>query len=86
MGRKSTKTNKNIYQQLREGLGWTREEAESRLDSISADRIAKIEGNKSQPYPFEVLTMSEVYGQPALCNYYCTKECEIGAKYVPVFR
>ena len=74
MGRKSTKTNKNIYQQLREGLGWTREEAESRLDSISVDRIAKIEGNKSQPYPFEVLKMSEVYGQPALCNYYCTKE------------
>lgn len=83
MGRKSTKTNKNIYQQLREGLGWSREEAELRLDSISADRIAKIEGNKSQPYPLEVLTMSEVYGQPALCNYFCTKECEIGAKYVP---
>ena len=50
---------------------------------ITADRIAKIESNKSQPYPMEVLNMSEVYGQPALCNYYCTNECEIGAKYVP---
>lgn len=84
MGRKSIKANKNIYQVLREELGWSREEAESRMDGlITADRIAKIEGNKSQPYPMEVLNMSEVYGQPALCNYYCTNECEIGAKYVP---
>lgn len=84
MGRKSTKANKNIYQVLREELGWSREEAESRMNGLmTADRIAKIEGNKSQPYPMEVLNMSEVYGQPALCNYYCTNECEIGAKYVP---
>ena len=84
MGRKSTKANKNIYQILREELGWSREEAESRMNGLmTADRIAKIEGNKSQPYPMEVLNMSEVYGQPALCNYYCTNECEIGAKYVP---
>ena len=84
MGRKSIKANKNIYQVLREELGWSREEAESRMDGlITADRIAKIESNKSQPYPMEVLNMSEVYGQPALCNYYCTNECEIGAKYVP---
>ena len=84
MGRKSIKTNKNIYQVLREELGWSREEAESRMNGLmTADRIAKIEGNKSQPYPMEVLNMSEVYGQPALCNYYCTNECEIGAKYVP---
>lgn len=84
MGRKSTKANKNIYQQLRENLGWSREEAESQMNGLlTTDRIAKIEGNKSQPYPLEVLTMSESYGQPALCNYFCTKECEIGAKYVP---
>lgn len=83
MGRKSTKPNKNIYQILREDLGWSREEAEYRLDFISADRIAKIESGKSIAQPVEVVKMSEEYGQPALCNYYCTKECEIGAKYVP---
>ena len=27
--------------------------------------------------------MSEVYGRPALCNHFCTNECEIGKKYVP---
>lgn len=83
MGRKSTKVNKNIYQLLREELGWSREDAESRLEYISADRIVKIESGKSQAQPDEVKKMSEVYGQPALCNYYCTKECDIGKKYVP---
>ena len=72
MGRKSTKANKNIYQVLREELGWTREEAEKRLEYISADRIAKIESGKAQVQPDEVRRLSEVYGQPALCNYYCT--------------
>lgn len=86
MGRKSIKTNKNIYQVLREELGWTREEAEKRLEYISADRIAKIESGKAQVQPDEVRRLSEVYGQPALCNYYCTKECDIGKKYVPEVR
>ena len=83
MGRKSTKTNKNIYQVLREELGWSREEAEKRLEYISADRIVKIESGKSQAQPDEVRKMSEVYRQPALCNYFCTNECDIGKKYVP---
>lgn len=83
MGRKSTKTNKNIYQVIREELGWSREEAEKRLEYISADRIVKIESGKSQAQPDEVRKMSEVYGQPALCNYFCTNECDIGKKYVP---
>ena len=34
MGRKSTKENKNIYQEVRDNLGWSREK--------SADEIAKI--------------------------------------------
>ena len=83
MGRKSTKANKNIYQVLREELGWSREEVEKRLEYISADRIVKIESGKSQAQPDEVRKMSEVYGQPALCNYFCTNECDIGKKYVP---
>lgn len=86
MGRKSTKANKNIYQILREEIGWSREEAEKRLEYISADRIVKIESGKSQAQPDEVRRLSEVYGQPSLCNYYCTKECDIGKKYVPEVR
>ena len=83
MGRKSTKANKNIYQILREDLGWSREEAEYHLGYISADRIAKIESGKVQVQPDEVKKMSEVYGRPALCNHFCTNGREIGKKYVP---
>ncbi len=83
MGRKSTKANKNIYQVLREECGLSREEAEKRLVFITADRIVKIESGRVQAQPDEVKKMSEVYGQPALCNHFCTKECEIGKKYVP---
>lgn len=83
MGRKSIKLNKSIYQLLREERGWSREEAEFQLEFISADKIAKIESGKTQAQPADVVQMSEKYGHPALCNYYCKNECEIGKKYVP---
>lgn len=83
MGRKSIKLNKSIYQLLREERGWSREEAEFQLEFISADKIAKIESGKTQAQPADVVQMSEKYGHPALCNYYCKNECEIGKKYAP---
>lgn len=27
--------------------------------------------------------MDEKYGNPELCNYYCSQQCDIGRKYVP---
>ena len=27
--------------------------------------------------------LAEIYGEPSLCNYYCSKQCPIGKKYVP---
>lgn len=83
MGRKSTKENKNIYQTSREALELTREQAADLMEYISADRIEKIENERSVPHPEEILTMSECYKNPALCNYYCSNECPIGQKYVP---
>lgn len=85
MGKKSIKEDKNIYQLCREDLEYTRAEASEKLEYISASRLEKIENEKTgiKPYPEEVLRMSEVYKRPDLCNYYCTHECEIGAKYVP---
>ncbi len=83
MGRKSTKENKNIYQQCREAAGLTREAASEALDYVSADRIEKIESEKSLPHPDEVMAMAAAYKAPALCNYYCSHECEIGQTYVP---
>ena len=73
MARVSTKENKNIYQLTRESLKLTRESASELLETISPERIEKIENERSLPYPDEVLTMAEKYRQPNLCNYYCAK-------------
>lgn len=83
MGRKSTKENKNIYQTSREALELTREAAAEQLEFLSADRIEKIENEKSLPHPDEILAMADCYKNPSLCNYYCSHECPIGQEYVP---
>ena len=83
MGRASVKKNKNLYQLTRENLGYTREKAEEILGSVSAERIEKIENEKTIAYPEEILCMAQKYNEPKLCNYYCSNECPIGRKYVP---
>ena len=83
MARVSTKENKNIYQLTRESLKLTREPASELLETISPERIEKIENERSLPYPDEVLAMAEKYRQPSLCNYYCANQCPIGQEYVP---
>lgn len=83
MPRMSTKENKSIYQQRREELGLSREKASELLVTIPPERIEKIENEKTFPHPDEILTMSEAYRMPNLCNYYCANECPIGKQYVP---
>ncbi len=83
MGRASTKENKNLYQRTREGLKLTREGAAELLESLPAERIEKIENERSLPHPDEVLVMAEKYKSPALCNHYCANQCPIGRRYVP---
>ena len=63
MARVSTKENKNIYQLTRESLKLTRESASELLETISPERIEKIENERSLPYPDEVLAMAEKYRQ-----------------------
>lgn len=83
MGKKSTKENKNIFQLSREEKGLTRAEASEALKFISESRIEKIESEKSEAHPEEVLAMAEAYRKPELCNYYCSQKCPIGQEYVP---
>ena len=83
MARASTKDNKNIYFRQREQCGLTREEASEVLGGLTADRIEKIENERSLAHPDEVLMMAEGYKAPHLCNYYCANECPIGQQYVP---
>ena len=83
MARRCTIENKNVYQTTRENLDLTREEASELLETVSPERIEKIENERSLPYPDEVLLMSDKYKQPTLCNYYCANQCPIGQQYVP---
>ncbi len=83
MGRKSIKENKNVYQTSREAVELTREAAADLLEFISSDRIEKIENERANIHPDEVLAMAKCYKNPALCNYYCSHECPIGQEYIP---
>lgn len=83
MGRASIKQNKNKYQLAREELGLSREKAGELLETVTPERIEKIESEKCRPYPDEVLIMSQKYRRPGLCNYYCSHQCPIGQEYVP---
>ena len=83
MPKVSAKQNKNIYFQRREELGLTRERASELLESIPPERIEKIENERVEPHPEEILIMSEKYMAPELCNFYCSNQCPIGQQYVP---
>ena len=83
MGRASTKANKSRYQLAREELGLTREKASDLLQTISPERIDKIENDRAALHPDEALQMSKKYRKPSLCNYYCSHDCPIGQEYVP---
>lgn len=83
MPKVSNKKNKNIYFQKREELKLTRDKASELLESISPERIEKIENERAEPHPEEILVMAEKYKSLELCNYYCSNQCPIGKQYVP---
>lgn len=72
-----------IYRDIREKLDLTREEAGALLESISPERLVRIESGRFPIQPDEVCIMAQKYKEPSLCNYYCANECPIGQKYVP---
>lgn len=82
MSKATKKEKKTMYQLCREELGWSREKASEKLN-ISPERIERIENEKFDIHPEEVILMAECYKNPNLCNYYCSNKCPIGKKYVP---
>ena len=76
-----------IYKKTRTGHGMTRDAVcdKSLLlnNPIQPERLERIENGKFPINPEEVLLLSEIYGEPTLCNHYCSNECPIGEKYVP---
>lgn len=82
MGRSSTKENKTAYHLSREKLGYSREKA-AEVTGIEPFKIERIENEKIQADPWDVVAMAKGYKDPLLCNYFCANECPIGMKYVP---
>ena len=74
---------KNVYLQRRTELNLSREKASELLESIPPERIERIENEKVNIHPDEVLIMAEKYKMPSLCNNYCANDCPIGQQYVP---
>ena len=76
-----------IYKQIRKEHDLTRDEVCDRaleLDNpLQPERLERIENGKFPITPDEVMLLAEIYGEPTLCNHYCSKEGPIGEKYVP---
>ena len=77
----------SIYKAIRKEHDMTRDdvcdEAVKMSKPLQPERLERIENGKLEIHPEEVMLLSEIYGEPALCNHYCSKECPIGQKYVP---
>lgn len=76
-----------IYKEIRKKHDLTRDDVcdkASLMDNpIQSERLERIENGKFPITPDEVMLLAEIYGEPTLCNHYCSKECPIGEKYVP---
>ena len=83
MGKKSIKENKTIYHIYREEAGLTRAQASEKLEFISESRLEKIESEKTEPHPEDILAMASAYNRPELCNLYCSQICRLGQDYIP---
>ena len=73
-----------MYMTVREELALTRERASALIcrQCICADRLENIENRRLLARPGEILAIAEAYKAPAIINYYCTHDCDIGGRYI----
>lgn len=76
-----------IYKEIRKNHKLTRDDVCDKAllmnTPLQPERLERIENGKFPITPDEVMLLAEIYGEPTLCNHYCSNECPIGEKYVP---
>lgn len=83
MSKKATKAIDNVFYKARmEAAKFndflnSRESASEKI-GIDRTRLARIELGSLNPYPEEVLLISDTYNAPELLNQYCCNQCSIG--------
>lgn len=83
MAKKATKAANNVFYKARIEAASCNDSLNSREGAaevlgIDRTRLARIELGSLNPYPEEVLLMSDIYNAPELNNYYCSKICTLG--------
>lgn len=83
MSKMATKAADNMFYKARMEAATFNERLSSRegaAEQIGIDRtrLARIELGSLNPYPEEVLLMSDVYNAPELKAYYCSEYCPLG--------
>ncbi len=73
----------NLYIEVRNSLGLSREKASELLETISPEKLERIENEKQLPNPDDVMIMAEKYSEPDIRNYYCANQCPMGQHFVP---
>lgn len=85
MSKVATVARENIYYKARlsasKYMNCNNREDASELVDMDKNRITRIETNKSEVYPEEVIKMADVYNAPYLINHYCNNVCPIGKKF-----
>lgn len=88
MPRKATKAAGNVYYLARMEAAACNDNLNSRegaaeIMGIDRTRLARIELGSLDPYPEEVLLMSDTYNAPELGNHFCSQQCPLGKQTVP---
>ena len=83
MSKTDQDTKKSIYRLCREEKGLTREAACCCMQTITSDRLERIENGRMNPTPDDILELSRGYKAYHLLNYYCSHECNIGKEFIP---
>ncbi|MCR5606359.1 MAG: helix-turn-helix transcriptional regulator [Treponema sp.] len=76
----------SLWGTLRKQNQLTREEVVDQSNGlISVKRLEHIEKGDTEPTPYDVVLLSQIYDKPELCFNYCSQLCSIGKAITPIY-